>query len=205
MSPSLRLRRISRDRLTDLKTLAVTFVFFLAFFWRVFLMGDLPLIRDPLPPPTRSSGFAWDDAQRIVAVDTLLFSAIRFCHAQLGPAIRYWAYRAAGHWAERSMCSTVWFSPRFLSPRAHSWSSGSRRPGGIELHYGGMMAESSRRDAPKRSLWLPLSDRDRTRAHERFILALGRGQLRSDVGVARESSGVLSLGRCSRVCLFRRP
>ena len=117
MSISERLSQWRRDHHADLGALAVILIFFLLFFWRVFLRGDLPLIGDPMgyTLPLRSVAWEMIRSGSLPLWTPYIFSGYPLLSmAQLGLGYPVtWVYLfLPSHWAE-----TVYvIAPFLLAP-----------------------------------------------------------------------------------------
>ena len=174
-----------RDHLIDVKTLAVIFIFFLAFFWRVFFAGDLPLIRDPMAYSYPLRAVAWEMIRSgsLPLWTPYIFSGYPLLSmAQLGLGYPVtWVYALLpGHWAETVyVLAPFLFAPAFLYAyvRTLGRSRIAALLAGLSFTYGGMMASKlSNGMLPNAVMWLPLLliaiERARTR---RFIPCLVAG------------------------------
>ncbi|MEP7271034.1 MAG: YfhO family protein [Acidobacteriota bacterium] len=149
----------------DLGYLTAILLFFLIFFWRIPLRGDLPLIGDPLAYSYPMRVVAWD----MIRSGTLplwtpyIFSGYPLLSmAQLGlgyPAT--WPYLfLPGQWAETIYVIIPFLlAPAFLYAylRTLGRSRIASLLGGLSFGYGGMMASKlSNGMLPNAVMWLPL-------------------------------------------------
>jgi hypothetical protein len=160
-----RLGQWRRDHHADLGALAVILIFFLLFFWRVFLRGDLPLIGDPMgySHPLRSVAWEMIRSGSLPLWTPYIFSGYPLLSmAQLGLGYPVtWVYLfLPAHWAE-----TVYvIAPFLLAPafvyayvRVLGRSRLAALIAGLSFTYGGMMASKlSNGMLPNAVMWLPL-------------------------------------------------
>ena len=165
MSISERLRQWRRDHHADLGALAVILIFFLLFFWRVFLRGDLPLIRDPMAysHPLRSVAWEMIRSGSLPLWTPYIFSGYPLLSmAQLGLGYPVtWGYLfLPSHWAETVyVIAPFLFAPAFLYAyvRVLGRSRLAALIAGLSFTYGGMMASKlSNGMLPNAVMWLPL-------------------------------------------------
>ena len=171
----------------------VFFLCFLAFFWRVFLRAELPLIGDPLAYSYPLRAVAWEMIRSGNAPlwTPYIFSGYPLLSmAQLGlgyPII--WAYLILpGHWAETFYVIVPFLlAPLFLYSyvREIGCSRLAAFIAGISFAYGGMMSSRlSNGMLPNAVMWLPLMlvaiERSRRR---RFIPCLAGGAIAYSMSV----------------------
>ncbi len=177
----------------DLPCLIVILIFFLLFFWRIPLHGDLPLVGDPMAYSYPMRVVAWD----MIRSGTLplwtpfIFSGYPLLSmAQLG--IGYpvtWLYLfLPGLWAETIYVIIPFLlAPSFLY--AYLRTTGRSRMasllGGLSFGYGGMIASKlSNGMLPNAVMWLPLLLIAIERARRgRFVTCLVGGALAYSMSV----------------------
>ncbi len=150
---------------SDCLCLAIILLFFVVFFWRIPLRGELPLIGDPMAYSYPMRVVAWDMIRSgsLPLWTPFIFSGYPLLSmAQLGLGYPLtWVYLfLPGHWAETLyVIAPFLLAPAFLYAyvRTLGRSRTAALLAGLSFAYGGMMGSKlSNGMLPNAVMWLPL-------------------------------------------------